>query len=294
MDVSTISEEACASEPIHIPGSIQPHGALVVIDADQTVIQASVNLADILGVAHGEAIGKTLSDIAPEQVAHAVGAAKLTQSGQAIALLRSIGIGDALYDVLAHRAGERVIVEFEQTEIAGTLDAIYPNLRTYVEKISDLDSVDAISEMAAREVFELTGFDRVLIYKFDENWNGTVIAEAGNLQLPSYLDLRFPASDIPAQARDLYRLNRLRLIPDADYNPIPIAPALDPDTRAPLDLSFSVLRSVSPVHLQYMRNMGTPASMSISIVDDKKLWGLISCHNASPRRVPSNIRTSCE
>jgi len=136
----------------------------------------------------------------------------------------------------------------------------------------------------------MTGFDRVLIYRFDEQWNGTVIAEDRNEVLPSYLDLRFPASDIPAQARDLYRRNRQRIIPDANYTPVPIQ-SRDP---APLDLSDSVLRSVSPIHLEYMRNMGTLASMSISILRDGELWGLISCHNKEPKRVSLQVRNACD
>ena len=140
----------------------------------------------------------------------------------------------------------------------------------------------------------ITGLDRALIYRFDSDWNGEVIAEDRTERLPSYLGLRFPASDIPAQARALYRLNRLRLIADANYRPTPIEPALNPLTGKPIDLSLSVLRSVSPVHLEYMRNMGTGASMSISLMRDGQLWGLISCHNRDPARVPYHLRTACD
>lgn len=112
--------------------------------------------------------------------------------------------------------------------------------------------------------------------------------------MPSYLGLRFPAADIPAQARQLYRLNRLRIIPDVDYRPVPIEPAENPRTGRPVDLSLSLLRSVSPIHLEYMRNMGTAASMSISIVVEGKLWGLVSCHSRAPHRVPLYVRNSCD
>src|SRR5262249_31778092 len=123
---------------------------------------------------------------------------------------------------------------------------------------------------------------------------GTVVAEDRNDVLPSYLGHRFPASDVPRQARELYRLNRLRLIADAEYRPVPIHPAADPDTGRPLDLSFASLRSVSPVHVQYMKNMGTAASMSISILREGELWGLISCHHARPRVVPFLVRAACD
>ena len=167
-------------------------------------------------------------------------------------------------------------------------------MRGFLERLQTIASTEELAELAAKEVRRLTGLDRALVYRFDEDWNGTVVAEDRNETLPSYLDLRFPASDIPAQARELYRLNRLRLIADANYEPVPILPALDPRTHAPVDLGFSVLRSVSPVHLEYMRNMGTHASMSISLLRDGKLWGLISCHNAVAKRVPYHVRTACD
>src|SRR5690606_16078406 len=116
----------------------------------------------------------------------------------------------------------------------------------------------------------------------------------GNGRLPSYLDHRFPASDIPAQARELYRVNRLRLIPDSAYHPVPIVPLLNPATGKPLDMTCSVLRSVSPIHVEYMKNMETAASMSISVVRDGKLWGLISCHHCQPRTVPFLERRVCD
>ncbi|MCF6370252.1 ATP-binding protein [Rhizobium halophilum] len=149
-------------------------------------------------------------------------------------------------------------------------------------------------QATARFIQELTGFDRVLVYRFDEGWNGQVAAEAGNGALPSYLDLRFPASDIPAQARALYASSPVRLIPDAAYQPVPIEPALNPETQMPLDLSLAQLRSVSPVHLEYMRNMGTAASMSVSIMVDGRLWGLVACHSASPHHMGVTTRDACD
>src|SRR5262249_32838707 len=146
----------------------------------------------------------------------------------------------------------------------------------------------------AQRIREITNFDRILVYKFDPEWNGVVIAESRNDQLPSYMDLRFPASDIPAQARDLYRLNPTRLITDVSYVPSPLFPEINPKTGKPLDMSFAGLRSVSPIHREYMRNMGTAASMSISIIRDSELWGLISCHNKEPRKVPFDVRKACE
>ncbi len=283
---------ACDREPIRIPGSIQPHGALLVARADDLVIeQHSLNAQDILGLdapPHGRPLGALLPHGGKALAAEI---AEWAASGEP-AYLRSRELGGRRFDINAHHSGDRLLVEFEEApdqELA-SLERLYPRLRLFLDELQSLDTVPAVNAAAARMVRELTGFDRVLIYRFDDNWNGNVVAEDNNGRLPSYLDLRFPASDIPAQARDLYRLNRLRIIPDANYTPVPIVPARD----TPLDLSLSVLRSVSPVHCQYMRNMGTPASMSVSLIIDGELWGLISCHNSSPRRVPAHVRAACE
>jgi light-regulated signal transduction histidine kinase (bacteriophytochrome) len=121
-----------------------------------------------------------------------------------------------------------------------------------------------------------------------------VLAEDTDGVLPSYLNLRFPAADIPAQARELYKLSRIRLIPTADYTPAPVIPPLSPIDGQPLDLGRAGLRSVSPVHLEYMRNMGTQSSMSISIVVEGRLWGLVSGHSADARQVNAQVRSVCD
>ena len=163
-----------------------------------------------------------------------------------------------------------------------------------MDRIERTRELRSLCEEAALEIRRLTGFHRVMVYQFGPDWHGTVVAEDGDGSLPSYLDLRFPASDIPAQARALYRRNRLRLIPDAHYQPVPVLPALSPLDGQPLDLSDCALRSVSPVHLEYMRNMQTAASMSISILVDGELWGLVSCHHATPRVLGPLLRSGCD
>ena len=200
---------------------------------------------------------------------------------------------------MGHRSPDgHVILEFEEEndeegpEAQATLEAFYPGVRDAYARLSRAASIDLLTTTTAEAVRRITGFDRVLVYRFEENWDGTVAAEARNERLPSYLGLRFPASDIPAQARRLYELNPLRLIANVDYRPTPI---LQAEPGPPLDLTFSSLRSVSPVHLEYMRNMDTPASMSVSIIrGDGKLWGLISCHHSSPRRVSLAARNACD
>jgi len=287
---------ACEQEPIRIPGTIQPHGILLVLEPGELkLLQASVN-ADILfaggvNAALGKPLARCWDDVDPALLDDLE--QRVPENG--IAHLRQIRANERSFSAIAHRAGESVILELESAEgESGSLDALYPRIRAFVDDLDGIPSTEELCAAAASHVRRITGFDRVMVYRFDDQWNGTVVAEDRNDRLPSYLDLRFPASDIPAQARELYRLNRLRLIPNAVYRPVPIVPTDNPQTAAPTDLSFSVLRSVSPVHLEYMQNMGTPASMSISVVVEGALWGLISCHHAEPLQVPIHVRTACD
>ena len=161
--------------------------------------------------------------------------------------------------------------------------------------LQSADTLDALCETVTREVRLLTGLDRVMLYQFDAEGHGEVRAEAKREDLEPYLGLHYPASDIPQQARELYLKNWLRIIPDARYAPVRLVPALRADNSRPLDLSFSVLRSVSPIHLEYLANMGVRASMSVSLVVGGRLWGLISCaHHSGPRFLPFGVRSDCE
>ncbi len=289
---ASLDLDACAREPIRVPGAVQPHGALIVADPDGwAVLNVSENLAAFAGL-----------DLAPgtrlDQGATAALAGELDRwaaSAEPV-FLRTLALSERSFQVAAHRGDQGVLIELEAAPAseAETLEALYPRLRRFVESLAGAADVAAVARLATAELHAMTGFNRVMLYAFDEEGAGTVLAEASDQVLPSYLDLRFPASDIPPQARELYRLNRVRLIPDADYRPVPLVPAESPKDGRPLDLSFAALRSVSPVHLEYMRNMGTWASMSISILVDGRLWGLISCHNAQAKTVNAQVRTACD
>ena len=286
---------ACDREPIHIVGNVQPHGFLLVLEPlSLTIVQASAN-------APAQApVGRALDTAFPHLAAIVRRHLDEAGPGGGASYLRTVTLtSDAArltYEVAAHRVDDLVVLELEEVDATATdlgLDVLTPRLRTFVERLHAARGIEELCHLVAEDVRAVTGLDRALVYRFDRDWHGTVLAEDGNGALPSYLDLRFPASDIPAQARELYRRNRLRIIPDAGYLPVPILPANTPAGR-PLDLSQSVLRSVSPVHVEYMRNMGTMASMSVSILIDGALWGLISCHNAGPKRVPLHARNACD
>jgi light-regulated signal transduction histidine kinase (bacteriophytochrome) len=288
---------ACAQEPIHIPGSIQPHGILVAVNVQAMMVtHVSANTASVFGLDPASILDQPLQEVLPELAAEFGAELSEPMNPGSARYVRTVRFktteGEQSFEAAISRSGEYAILELEEAspEAVSSLDGLYPILRRFVDQLREAQTLEDLSRLAAEDVRRLMGFDRVLIYRFDDEWNGTVIAEDRNEVLPSYFDLRFPASDIPAQARELYRRNRLRIIPDADYTPVPIQ-SRDP---APLDLSDSILRSVSPVHLEYMRNMGTLASMSISILRDGALWGLISCHNKEPKRVSLQVRNACD
>ncbi len=286
----TIASDAqianCAAEPIRIPGGVQPHGAVLVIDpASLRILQASANAAELV---RPDCAPGALFALDDELVSWA-------RQVDAPNLLRSLQVGTAAFNISGHHMPQGAVLEFEPVEPgeASTGETVFPRLEAFADIILPLNEIRAVAAAVADQVRAITHYNRVMIYDFDTDWHGTVVAQSSDGTLPSYLDLRFPESDIPTQARELYRLSPLRIIPDADYTPVPLVPLLSPVDGQPLDLSFTGLRSVSPVHLQYMRNMGTYASMSISIIVDGKLWGLISCHNESPRKVPLQVRSAC-
>ncbi|PSC03383.1 ATPase [Alsobacter soli] len=286
--------DSCAREPIRTPGSIQPHGALFALTPGEwRLAQASANADRVLNCsvesALGQPISAVLADGADDIAAVLAGGGEFPPSR----VLRIAGVD---YHPVSHWSGGVMILELEESARGANvrLEDAYGDVRRFAQEMQDSHDERDVAQSAADTVRRITGFDRALIYRFDENWNGVVLGESRNDALPSYLHLRFPASDIPAQARELYRLNRVRQIPNAAYDPAPILRAPGVASPEPLDLSYSVLRSVSPVHLEYMRNMGTAASMSISIVVNGRLWGLISCHSAEPRRAPQPVRTACD
>lgn len=289
----------CEREAIHTPDAIQPHGALLAIGADNRICVASENVTEVLGLAPAALFGRGLTDVLGGETAARL--RKAIEDGGAefspeYLGRMPVGSGGSEFHVVAHRAGGLVIVDLERA--TGGPEESGPDVEQTMRRfLSELPKRGAIEELcghAAAEVRRLTGFDRVLIYRFDESWNGAVVAEARNERLPSYLDLRFPAGDIPAQARRLYALNRVRIIPDGAFRPVALAYAPGCEAARPLDLSGSTLRSVSPVHVEYMRNMGTPASMSFSIMSGGRLWGLVSCHHAEPRMVSYPTRAKCD
>ena len=198
---------------------------------------------------------------------------------------------EPLFNVAIHQSNQEIILEFEPGE--AQTRATPGNIRTIVARLERHREQANLCREAARQVRGMTGFDRVMIYRFDEDGAGEVVSESMRSGMQPFLGLHYPASDIPAQARALYERNILRIIVDVDAEPVPVSPALSPE-GTPLDLSMSTLRSVSPIHLEYLRNMGVRSSMSISVLRGDRLWGLIACHHNTPLRIGFQTRSMAE
>ena len=278
---------SCDREPIHIPGAVQPHGVLLVLDRDTLEIRhAAGDVAGLLGVERwiGVAAGAVLGDPIARRIA------AVTASGSGGGFVGALRVGERAFDVSAAFQTDKVLVEIEPgLDLALTGAQILAQLESAAAAFERCPGLKTLYDRAALEFRHLTGFDRVMVYRFGEDDAGEVVAESRAPHVQAFLNHRFPASDIPKQARALYVRNLVRVIPDSAYVPAPLLPP----TATELDMSDCALRSVSPVHLQYLRNMGVTASASVSIVKDGRLWGLIACHHESPRLLPYDIRAAC-
>lgn len=285
--------EECAREPIHIPGSIQPHGVLLAVaTVSREITFASANADALFGIAPEKLLGRSVDELfgaSTESVLSLV----TVETPLPVKTAR-VAIGGKAYDAVASRTDGQIILEFEPCpdDQAGTTDGFfyYDELRALTIALRESGNEQALFQLVVDEIRNLTRFDRVMLYRFDPDWNGEVVSEARADFMNSYLAHNFPASDIPEQARQLYMKSYLRLIPDISYRPTPLLSS----TGRPLDLSLSVLRSVSPVHIQYLDNMNIKASMSVSILQNGKLWGLIACHHNTPHHVAYRIRMVAE
>jgi light-regulated signal transduction histidine kinase (bacteriophytochrome) len=287
--------QSCADEPIRIPGSIQRHGFLLLLDdRAEHVVGASENTEEFLEVPLGLILGTPLETILEREIFGTLSALLHSSNDEGLlTYLGSFQMRGRFFSIVTHRVNGERILEFELTDRLVSPEMTNQVFTNFVSKLNNLRGETELCKAITEQIRDLTGFNRILLYRFDEAGHGTVLCEQNDGSLPSYLDLRFPASDIPEQARDLYVLNTVRIIPDASYVPSPLH-GLNRRPLGALDLSMSILRSVSPVHLEYMRNMGTMSSMSVSIICEGKLWGLISGHHAEPRRVPYLVRSACD
>ncbi len=289
MTVQEIDLTICDREPIHIPGSIQPHGVMLVVDRGRMVV---THAAGAIEAWFGEDWpGATLATLLG--AAAAAEAQRITAAGKSGRLDRIVPphARHLTLDATLNVSGAHLLVELEPSPLLGSSSTLLPQLEMAAAAMEQAANLPQLCEVAATEFRRLTGYGRVMVYRFLEDDAGMVVAEDAAPGQHAFLHHHFPASDIPKQARALYVRNLVRVIPDVSYRPAPLRPTWAEAT--PLDMSDSILRSVSPVHIQYLKNMGVGASASISIVTGGVLWGLIACHNDTPRPIAADIRTAC-
>jgi light-regulated signal transduction histidine kinase (bacteriophytochrome) len=291
--VSDADLSQCEREPIHLLGGIQPHGVLLAFsEPDLTLRLVSANTEAMLGRPPETLLGRPLSELL-----HSSSLVLLTRAlSQPASISGNLRLEAAgrFFTGVPHRSDGLVVLELEPS-VAGTPEEeTLGMVDLLLSPLARAQGPRGLLQAAAEAVRALTSFDRVMVYRFDADWHGEVVAESRDEAMDSFQGMHFPASDIPAQARALYTRHTLRLIADARAAPVPLVPSVLPSQGRPLDLSSAALRSVSPIHLEYLANMGVGASMSISLLRDGRLWGLIACHHRTPLVVPAATRRACD
>lgn len=285
----------CDREPIHIPGSVQPFGFLIALQSDFTVCMASDNVASYLGREPGQIFQWPLKTIFSDAAIGAIRTRVDYLTGPD-ATERLFGVtlqdGGEPFDVAIHFSGAYLVIEAEPSVIEPDVNS-GELVRLMLGRVRKTRGITELAQEAARQVKVLTGFDRVMVYRFAADGSGEVIAEVAKAGLETFLGLHYPASDIPQQARALYTRNWLRIIADVNATPVSLLSTAT-HSAGLLDLSMSTLRSVSPIHIEYLQNMGVGASMSVSILRDGKLWGLFACHHYSAHHISFERRTAAE
>ncbi len=289
----------CEREPVHIPGAIQPFGFLLAFTLPTwSIAHVSANAAVIFSVDSATSmIGAAMETVLPPKIIHDLRnvfqAAMISGLAERMANV-PVGTRQEAYDILIHASGQLAVAEFIPCAGADTTQGDATALvKTVIDRLRRTTNFQTFLTSAARQIRAVTGYDRVMLYKFLDDDSGVVVAEALRAGMPPFLNLHYPASDIPAQSRALFRRQWLRFIATVDYTPVPIVPTLT-EKGAPLDLSLSTLRSASPIHLQYLRNMGSAATLTVSIMQGDRLWGLIACHHDAPRRISATTSAAME
>lgn len=293
-DLPELNLTNCDKEPIHLLGAIQPIGFLLTVSDKWVVERASENLAQFTGITPEQAIGKPLDTLIGHQAVHNFrNRIAMLRGDDAVERIFGSTLREDLpaFDVALHVSDGQIVIECEPAsdEHGDATNTV----RSMIARLDLTESLDQFLNDGARMIRGLTGFDRVMVYRFDEDGSGEVAAEACKSGIGRFKGLHYPANDIPAQARVLYKRNLLRVIADLEAEPVAIVSA--PQRRGQtLDLSLSILRSVSRIHIEYLKNMGVGASMSISIIVDDELWGLFACHHYGPLNPSFERRSVCE
>lgn len=289
-----VNLDNCEQEPIHIPGSIQPNGFLIAVAMDSFAIEfCSGNVDEFLGVAHGRLLGQSFAGFFGADAD-----ASLRRYMDAQMMLSSTPLelkaNNQVFLCAVHASGSFFILEGEPlVPDERSLPDTYEQTKQFLTYMGQTHSLIDLCALVAQGTREITGYDRVMIYRFDEQYNGEVVAESVREDLEPFLGLHYPHTDIPPQARELYMKNLLRIITDINYTPVPIY-TIDDGSARNLDLGLAVLRSTSPIHVQYLQNMGVGATLTISLIHQGRLWGLIACHHYSAKNLPHPLRIAAQ
>ena len=295
MPTKNFDSDFCGSLPLHHVNTIQPHGYLLVLNKDTlNIIQVSENISDLFKAEAASTINTSIEKHIPS--AQLDDLRNKVNTGIKNKIPVTLTINDKPVLALVHAHPNYLLIEIEAANKSAdrTFINVFEEVKYVMAAIELATSVKQACEIAIHELKRISGFDGIMMYRFDENWNGTVIAEEKSNGLEEYLGVTFPASDVPKQARQLYLKNPYRLIPNRDYKPVRLYPILNPVTNSFTDLSDCNLRSVAGVHLEYLKNMGITASMSVRVIHNENLWGLISCHHATPNYLSFEIRSIFE
>jgi light-regulated signal transduction histidine kinase (bacteriophytochrome) len=299
----------CEREQIHLAGSIQPHGVLLVLrGADLQVVQASANVKAVLGLPVDDLLGRPVARLGADLVAQlrdAQAGTSLDAPTPVQCTVESAGRRIAMEGSVHRHVDGSLLVELEPlgetpadtVQLSGS--QLRDQLGAALKRLASASSIGVLADASVSVVRDLTGYDRVMVYRFDPDGHGKIIAEARDPRLDSLLGHHYPASDIPQRARELYVRNRVRVLVDVHYTAVPLVPRLLPAAGgagggAELDMSLSYLRSMSPLHIQYLKNMGVTATLVVSLVREGRLWGLIACHHYTPRNLRYAVRAACE
>jgi diguanylate cyclase (GGDEF)-like protein len=283
----------CDREPIHIPSAIQPHGVLIAARAaDLHIVYISENSEDFLRVTPAAALAMTLEELLGEEPVRTIrGVIDREQYTPCEALTLSLPSRNGVrFDVLPHALGGLIYVELEISSGEQQWEVISNRMQLILGSLRRQQTIEEICESAVKHVRSLAGYDRVMVYRFDRDGHGEVIAEDKDEEMEPLLGLHYPATDIPQQARQLYLIQRVRAIVDVDYVPAAVLAGAEVAGQGPLDMSYCWLRSVSPLHVEYLHNMGVTASLAISLIHDDELWGMIVCHHRTPHRPGVMVR----
>ncbi|RCJ33363.1 histidine kinase [Nostoc punctiforme NIES-2108] len=298
--------EVCSDESVYAPGYIQPHGILLMLQEPQLIIlQISENVEQFFGISAEALLGQPLqrlfSGAQVQRLAGYLAEDNLELCNPFELKTRRVAQTDwqrknQTFRGVMHRILDGLILELEPVRSLKSSNLIqsYHRLQAVIANFRNATNLKNLAQTLAREVKAMTGFDRVIIYRFQADDSGVVIAEEKQSHLESYLGLHYLGIDIPAPARKLFCRKWVRFIPDINYIPVFLIPTNHPLIDTPLDLSNSVLRGVSHFHIEYLQNMGVAGSMTISLINDKELWGLIACHHYSPKLVDYETRKACE